>query len=71
MMCYFIYREESSHKLKTLLSLNLECVPRPGDCVIFDRQNYIVKQVTLDANKVNYVVKIERINRKVTDKKPK
>ena len=71
MMCYFIYREESSHKLKTLLSLNLECVQRPGDCIIFDRQNYIVKQVTLDANKVNYVVKIERINRKVTDKKPK
>lgn len=71
MMCYFIYREESSHKLKTLLSLNLECVPRPGDCIIFDRQTYIVKQVILDANKVNYVVKIERINRKVTDKKPK
>lgn len=70
MMCFFIYREEGTHKLKTLLSLNLECVPRPGDCVIFDRRNYMVRQVTLDANRVNYVVKVERIIKKVTDKKP-
>lgn len=71
MMCFFIYKEEGTHKLKTLLSLNLECIPRLGDCVILDRRTYMVKQVTLDANKINYVVKIERINRKVTGKKPK
>jgi hypothetical protein len=70
MMCYFIYREEETHKLKTLLSLNLECIPQQGNCIVFNRKSYTVKQVTLDANHVNYVIKIERINKNVVELKP-